>query len=306
MEEGCDDGIVSMHLRLRLMQIIDLAPLVLGIFAYLLGRSADRRLEVEREAQRVAAEYAAKQEALSQQLQEQNDVLRNLNTTLDGLVYTASHDLKTPVINLESMVRMLRDVMGKPDSEVLVANILERIDAAAARFNLTVTNLLEVSRASRDLPLDLHGVSLRDVVAAVRVHLLEHLGSQGAKIHLDLQHDLVLGTEETLENVFQNLVTNAIKFRDPSRTPEILISSRLEHGWVEVRVEDNGLGIDLEQQGAKVFKMFQRIHGIGEGAGVGLYLVHRTLQRLGGEVSLESTPGKGTTFTLLFQNANQE
>ncbi|MFN8393592.1 MAG: HAMP domain-containing sensor histidine kinase [Bacteroidia bacterium] len=288
------------------MQIIDFAPIVLGVFAYLLGASVDRRIALERTAQDAAAEKAKLQEELAVRLQTQNDELRELNATLDGLVYTASHDLKTPVINLDSMVRMLRQVAGQPGSEAMVQSILERMDAATARFNLTISNLLEVSRAARNEEVHLHPVSLSQTMVRVKEHLLEHLGTQGGDLVLDLQVDQVMGTDETVENVFQNLISNAIKFRDLSRPPVVRIESRQLNNGVEVKVIDNGLGIDLVAQGAKVFRMFQRIHGIGEGSGVGLFIVRRTLQRLGGTVDVESTPGIGTTFVLLFQNANLE
>ncbi|HEX2901082.1 MAG TPA: hypothetical protein VHS96_15290, partial [Bacteroidia bacterium] len=99
--EGCPDGVLSLHQHSIQMQIIDLAPIVLGVFSYYLGLSADKRLKSEQKVQQAMAEKAEIQKELAQKLQVQNDALRELNATLDGFVYTASHDLKTPVINFE-------------------------------------------------------------------------------------------------------------------------------------------------------------------------------------------------------------
>lgn len=280
------------------MQIIDLAPIVLGVFSYYLGLSADKRLKSEQKVQQAMAEKAEIQKELAQKLQVQNDALRELNATLDGFVYTASHDLKTPVINFESMLRMLRMVKDQPGSEAMVEEIVGRMETATQRFHATIADLLEVSRLEQhteDVPT---ATQIGAVIADIRSDLSDYIHEHEATIEVDLQNDWVIGSRNTLNSVFQNLLTNAIKFRHPDRLPKISIGGKVVGDKLELRLADNGMGIDLEKHGGKVFKMFTRLSTGVEGTGVGLFIVKRSITKLGGSIDVESEPGRGTTFLI--------
>jgi signal transduction histidine kinase len=107
-----------------------------------------------------------------------------------------------------------------------------------------------------------------------------------------------MGSRNTLNSVFQNLLTNAIKFRHPDRLPKISIGGKVVGDKLELRLADNGMGIDLEKHGGKVFKMFTRLSTGVEGTGVGLFIVKRSITKLGGSIDVESEPGRGTTFLI--------
>jgi signal transduction histidine kinase len=302
LEDGCPDGIIALHTHSRLMQIIDLAPLVLGIFSNLLGANVDKRLASERLAKEALEQKALVQEKFTAQLQAQNDDLLELNATMDGLVYTASHDLKTPIINFESMVKMLRMVWHQPNSEAMVEEILSRMEKATGRFHATIGDLLEVSRVERQEELPLEPVHLATVVQEIEAALQTFIDAEQATLQVELGDAVALGSMNAYTSIFQNLITNAIKYKHPERNPEIRISAKQDGTWLQVQFVDNGLGIDLEKHGGKMFKMFTRFQNSGEGTGIGLYIVKRTLDKIGGQISVESTVGKGTTFLLHLPN----
>ncbi len=280
------------------MQIIDLAPIVLGAFSYALGASVDRRNRSERLAMTAIQEKAALQAEASTKLQLQNNALHELNTTLESLVYTASHDLKTPVINLESLLIMLKMIKDQPDSAAKVDEIINRMIDSVQRFRGTIDDLLEVSNLELQEALDIKPISLLAVVTEVQSACTRLVSDEQASIQLDLDSDMVMADHHSLVTVFQNLIVNAIQYRDVRRNPEIAIHSRVTGPWMEIMVADNGKGIDIEKQRDKIFKMFTRLHSTQDGAGIGLFLVKRTIDKLRGEISIASQVGVGTTFTI--------
>ncbi len=302
-EDGCTDGILALHQQSRLMQIIDLAPLVLGMFSYALGINVDRRMQSERLASEVVAQKAAMQHNLALALQHQNDELRELNATMEALVYTASHDLKTPVINFESLLTMLRMVKDMPDSKSKIDEIIGRMEGAVQRFRATIDDLLEVSHLELQDDLERVTISLKDVLAEVVAHSEALIVRENATLHMDSVDDYVLGARHALVVVFQNLIANAIQYHHPDRSPEIKLGTKVVGDMLEITLADNGRGIDLQKQGVKIFKMFTRLQNTETGTGIGLYLVKRTIDKLGGEVSVESQIGIGTTFVILLPHA---
>ena len=297
-EDGCRDGVMALHMQSPLMQIIDLAPIVLGIFSYALGASVDRRNKSERLTTVAIQEKAALQADAATKLQLQNNALRELNETLESLVYTASHDLKTPVINLESLVIMLKMVKDEPTAAAQVDEIIGRMLDAVKRFRSTIDDLLEVSNLELRESLEIKPVSLVSVFGEVQAACARLVAEEQATLHVALDVDMVQADHHALVTVFQNLIVNAIQYRDAQRNPEIAIQSRVHGDWLEVMVADNGQGIDLDKQRDKIFKMFSRLHSTQSSAGIGLYLVKRMIDKLRGEISIVSQVGVGTTFTI--------
>jgi signal transduction histidine kinase len=297
-EEGCNDGVIGLHLRSRLMQIIDLAPIVLGIVAYFLGVSVDRRLKAEYEAQLAISMQVEVERELADKLRERNVELLELNRTLDGLVYTASHDLKTPVINFKSMIKMLKMVKDKPDSGKMVDEIIVRMESATERFQSTIHDLLEVSRIERQDEAPKQAVPLKACIQGIMEGLETYFEEKNAKLVLDFEEVEVEGDMASVTSIFQNLLTNAVKYHHPDRPPLVRLSTEQTDKHVVIHVADNGLGIDLKTQRSKVFKMFTRLHNTSEGTGIGLYIVKRTVVKLGGDIDLVSEAGLGTTFTV--------
>ena len=121
-----------------------------------------------------------------------------------------------------------------------------------------------------------------------------------ASINTSFEVDAILYARKNLRSIMYNLVSNAVKYRSPDRTPEVQVNTYRQDGYVVLEVADNGLGIKPEQQ-HKLFSMFKRLHTHVEGTGIGLYIVKRIVENAGGHIKLESEVGKGATFKVYFK-----
>ena len=106
--------------------------------------------------------------------------------------------------------------------------------------------------------------------------------------------------EVALQQILDNLISNAIKYRHPDREPEITITAKSVENAVQISVKDNGLGIDLKANGDKLFGMYKTFHGNENAKGIGLYITRNQIESLGGSIEVESEPDKGTTFNINF------
>ena len=124
----------------------------------------------------------------------------------------------------------------------------------------------------------------------------EEIKEAGAQVHIELDSRPVMADSEGLPIALSNLIENALKFSRQTGEPRILIESSVEYGRYLLKVRDNGIGFDVAYRD-KIFEIFNRLHASGyEGTGIGLALVRKAVQRMGGEVWAESVPGEGATF----------
>jgi PAS domain S-box-containing protein len=220
--------------------------------------------------------------------------LRRSNEELQRFAYVASHDLQEPLRSIVSFSQLLeRRYRGQLDADA--DDYIDFIVEGGLRMQQLITDLLRVSRietAARPLePTDAGAV----VAAAFRL-LETPIREAGATVTVG-ELPCVLADATQLEQVVVNLLGNAIKYRHPDRPPAIRISARRAGPMVEFAVRDNGIGIEAEYFD-RIFEMFRRLHTHDEyeGTGIGLAVVKRIVERHGGTVRVESTPGEGTTF----------
>ncbi len=255
-----------------------LAAVVAGL-GYVLVLRQKRRLEREM-AQRKAAEEAA----------------QLASKELETFAYAISHDLKAPLRRIAGFSRILtEDYAARLDAQG--CEYLERIEAGAIRMDQMVNDLLAYSR--------MEGMSIgreRIAVAALlRRQLADRAGDvdyAATDIRIEVPADMtVLADREGLAQVLRNLIDNALKYSRKVAAPVVEIGGRRDKDACVLWVRDNGAGFDMAQH-EKIFEIFQRAHGEAEfpGTGVGLALVRRCVQRMGGRVWAESTPGEGATF----------
>ncbi|RYG31425.1 MAG: HAMP domain-containing histidine kinase, partial [Chitinophagaceae bacterium] len=239
------------------------------------------------------------QEALShynKELSQKNQELRQTNSDLDNFIYTASHDLKAPISNIEGLLDLLKSEV-KTDSE-LTARVFGLMEKSIVRFKNTLKDLTDISSTDRqtDTVSQVHLPDLMDEVEA-DIDLL--IKESKASIRFSFAVNDLLYSRKNMRSILYNLLSNALKYRSPERIPEIEVCSRQLTGTaVEITVKDNGLGLD-EKDTERVFEMFRRAHSHVEGSGVGLYIVKRIVENSGGSISVKSTLGKGTVFTVL-------
>ena len=143
-----------------------------------------------------------------------------------------------------------------------------------------------------------HLVDLPEVLQEVLLDLQPVIEQTAARIVMDPETCLEARcSKKNLRSVVYNLLSNALKYRDPNRPPEVHIWCGQTPGYSFFSVQDNGMGIDPKEQD-KVFGMFRRLHAHVEGTGIGLYMVKKIIENAGGKIALESQPGRGSTFTI--------
>lgn len=284
-----------------------------------------RRLQettVSRDALQVEIEERKRAEALLQEaqtrLQRHAEELEKivarrtakLQETVDELEhfsYAIVHDLRAPLRAMQGFAELIEEdtaPVGLPD---LTREYLRRIKKAANRMDQLITDALNYSKAAQN-EFGLERINLHALVRDL-VDTYPNLQRDRADIVIEPIPD-VLGNEAALTQCVSNLLGNAVKFVKPGTRPLIRIWSEdyrpttnpepLPCKFIRVWVEDNGIGIPKDAQ-ARVFRMFERATTEHEGTGVGLAIVRKVAQRMGGDVGVESEPGQGSRFWVVLQ-----
>jgi light-regulated signal transduction histidine kinase (bacteriophytochrome) len=166
-------------------------------------------------------------------------------------------------------------------------------------MNSLIGALLSYSRLTKE-EIVLEPVSLDDVVEAAKGQLAADLTESGAEVHVEGALGTVMAHHDTLVQVVANLLSNGVKFLPAERRPQLRIDSQQRDAEIRLRVRDNGIGID-PQYHEKIFGVFERLHSDKKfsGSGIGLSIVRKGVERMGGTVELESTVGEGSTFSVI-------
>ena len=260
--------------------------------------------DVDQMRQKIAKDLAEVREArtriewVNSQLQKQAEELVRSNRDLEQFAYVASHDLQEPLRKVASFTQLLQKRYGDQLDERADQYIEFAVDGAK-RMQRLIQDLLGFSRVGRTGGQRV-AVDLEKAFAVALADLEDKIAATGASV----THDplpTVRGERALLEQLFVNLLGNALKFRDPRRSPVVHVGVRaLETEW-ELTVRDNGIGIDA-QYADRVFVIFQRLHpkDVYEGTGIGLALCKRIVEHHGGRIWIEPTAGGGTTvrFTI--------
>jgi PAS domain S-box-containing protein len=241
-------------------------------------------------------------QSLNTELQASNEQLRRTNVDLDNFIYTASHDLKAPITNIEGLAHALHDQLpAEGELAAAVAPLLGMMQDSIERFQRTLDHLSDVTKLQKEHDQPLAQVALGTIVEEVCLDLQPLLQSSGAQLTTDVSAcPTVAFAPKNLRSVVYNLLSNALKYRDPARPLAVHINCHTEDGYVVLRVQDNGLGLDASQQ-AELFTMFRRFHVGVEGSGIGLYMVKKVVENAGGKLAVESAPGVGSVFSVYFR-----
>jgi light-regulated signal transduction histidine kinase (bacteriophytochrome) len=218
-----------------------------------------------------------------------------LEEDLEQFTYLASHDLREPLVGLAGFASLLqRRCLDKLDPDC--QHFLEQILEGAKRMEQKLDDLLTFSRVGRS---SLQGAfSLGAAVDEARRALVRKIAETEATLNIADDLPIVQGSRSLLAQVFQNLFSNAIKYRKKEQPPEIWIESRQEdESHCIVCVRDNGIGFDMQYKD-RIFDVFQRLYTVEQypGTGIGLAIVKKIVERHGGRIWVQSKPNRGTTF----------
>lgn len=239
------------------------------------------------------------EEELERRVQLRTVELNEAIHELEAFSYSVSHDLRAPLRSIRGFTELTLEEGGDRLTEDQ-RGYLERVRRASTRLERLISDLLTYTRISKT-KVELVPVSLDALVGdIVREHPDFHPPRADVRIQAPLA--TALGNEAYLTQCVTNLVGNAVKFVPEDRRPDVRIWTERRAGWVRLFVADNGIGIAPERL-SRAFEMFERLHTSGsyEGTGVGLAIVRRAVQRMGGHVGLESKVGEGTTFWIDLQ-----
>ena len=238
-------------------------------------------------------------QALESRVAERTAQLRQANQELEAFSYTVSHDLKAPLRGIDGYSQLLVEEYGERLDED-GRQFIRRIRHGVQLMGELINDLLEYSRMERrDMATE--PVSLLPLVQQVLDGYDADIHRQGAQVQLAMEPFTLALDREGMAVVLRNLIGNALKFSRDRQPPRVEIGSRSEAGRRILWVRDNGVGFDMKYHD-RMFGIFQRLHRAEEfpGTGVGLALVFKAVQRMGGRVWAESTLGDGATFFLEF------
>jgi signal transduction histidine kinase len=254
---------------------------------------------VEMDLRNSRAKIEAHAQLLEQHVSERTARLRETIGELEAFSYSISHDMRTPLRSMQGYAeRLLRLYRDKLDAEGV--HHLERIAKNAERLELLVRDVLTYSRVTK-ADIQLVPIDLEEFVGSL-LPTLPEIQRDVATVSVQGRLPSVLAHDAYLSQVFSNLIGNAAKFAAVDRRPVIEISATTTAGRATIQVCDNGIGIAPEHFG-RIFEIFGRVYSEKkfEGTGIGLSIVRKAVQRMGGEISVQSTVGQGScfSFTLL-------
>ncbi|WP_160164072.1 sensor histidine kinase [Nafulsella turpanensis] len=220
-----------------------------------------------------------------------NEELKRVNLILDDFVTMAAHDLKSPVSNLKLSV-LLMNRLGSAEEKL---KIMGQFDTSVQRLDRTLSGLLEILEVQHVKDAQVAQYCFADILEQVMENLGERLQAAGGTIESDfVEAPAIAYIRPYLVSIFHNLISNAVKYRSGDRPLQIMLRTEVQEQWILFSCTDNGIGMNMDKIGSKIFKPFKRFTAQAEGTGVGLHLVKSMLEKNGGKIEIESREGKGS------------
>jgi PAS domain S-box-containing protein len=235
--------------------------------------------------------------------EERNQMLTQLaevNDDLNRLNYTTSHDLRSPVNNLLAIFSLI-DTSKINDGETL--ELIEISKSAAENLKQMLNHYVDVLSVKNTMLVTIEEVDLLECLNKVMKSIGSLIQTSKAAIHADFSNlNKVKFNTSYMESILLNLITNSIKYAHPDHSPIISMYAERVNGVSQLIVTDNGIGFDMEKVKHRIFGLHQKFHTHEDSKGIGLYLIHNHITRLGGQISIESNKNTGTKFIISFRD----
>lgn len=228
-------------------------------------------------------------------LRQRNIELKKANEELDKFVYSASHDLRAPLMSVLGIVNLAlleeEDVQSQNE-------YLELIRKSVKKLDTFIVNIIDYYKNARGVPA-VTNIDFEEIITEVQatIQYLPEYGNLQLTTNID-QKGVFISDLMKLRIIFNNLINNSVKFQDTSKSnPYLKINVEATSKQARITLEDNGLGIrEIDQD--KIFNMFYRAGATNSGSGIGLYIVHEAVQKLNGDIRITSKYGEGSTFEI--------
>jgi len=253
---------------------------------------------ITRTAHNINSQAKTKARQMTAEIRAQSQMLVGANTQLRQFAYAATHDVKTPINHVGNALRLIHaDTKELSDQQ---RRAIEWIESGHQRATEILEKLMEVVQLNEGARMASIEFDIAEAVKRRLEYFRGDLTDIGAEVDLSRCTGRVDFPQEIFSRVVDNLLSNAIKYRDPDR--QLLLSISHETGAENstLTICDNGLGIDMDKHGDKIFGMFKRAHDHVEGSGFGLYISKQLVEVYGGELTCTSQTGKGSCFSITF------
>jgi signal transduction histidine kinase len=234
----------------------------------------------------------------NKQLSKLNRSLVNQNQQLEDFAHITSHNLRAPIANLKALMQMHNDSVLQHEKEQYLSLLQEVI----FKIDETLNDLVDVVQIRKDVDMEREELIFAERLQHVKDVLFADIEKSGIQLTTNFEHAPSLEFPRLyLDSILQNLITNAIRYRTLEHRPRLHLRSWRENGHTMLTAEDNGLGIDMERFGHKLFGFRKTFHKNKDAKGIGLFITKTQVEAMGGSIRAESTPGRGTKFIITFK-----
>lgn len=238
------------------------------------------------------------------EIKRKEEELRNLinvtalqNKKLISFAHIVSHNLRSHTANFSMLLEFLVNEQNENEKQ----NILKMLMNSSDNLMETLENLNDVVTINTNMGITKKTVSFNAKMQDVEENLSAFLKNNNAKIINNVPDNLKINVVPTyLESILTNFITNAVKYKKPDIDPIVTLSATIEKGTTLISISDNGLGIDLNKYGDKIFGMYKTFHSNSDARGIGLYIAKNQIEAMNAKVSVSSEVGIGSTFKIYF------
>lgn len=223
------------------------------------------------------------------------------NKKLINFAHIVSHNLRSHTANFSMLLEFLKEEQDEEEKK----NLIKMLTDASDNLLETIDNLNEVVSINTNINLKKTPVGLAEKINSIQHGLSAFLKNHNAQIvNLVPEEVEVPVVPAYLDSILMNFITNAVKYRNPEKDPKVLLTLERIGKYAVLSIQDNGLGIDLEKYGDKLFGMYKTFHDNAEARGIGLYITKNQIEAMNGKVEVASKVGIGTTFKIFFNEEN--